>query len=299
MAAKLSFDRTLDFDYGVAAQLTPLIRRVIARNGGPFTFHGTGTYIVGHGRVAIIDSGPALNEHVVALSRAVEGETVTHLIVTHTHLDHSPATRLLQPIVGARSLGFGPHGGERGGEAVEEGADHDFVPDIRLAHGDVVSGAGWTLEAVHTPGHTSNHLCFALREERALFCGDHVMGWSTTVVSPPDGDMRAYRVSLAALLERDETIYWPTHGAPVCDPKAHVAALLEHRAEREAQILACLRDGVATIPEMVQRLYQEVDPRLHGAAGRSVLAHLIELVERGAAACEGKPSIGARYRLHA
>ncbi len=293
----LNFDRSLEFDYGAVAALTPLIRRVIARNGGPFTFHGTGTYIVGKGRVAIIDPGPDLDEHVAALLRAVEGETVTHLLVTHTHRDHSPAARRLKEALGAPTLGFGPHGGEAAGEAVEEGADHDFVPDIRLNHGDVVAGAGWSFEAVHTPGHTSNHLCFALKEERALFCGDHVMGWSTTVVSPPDGDMRAYRASLTALLGRDEAIYWPTHGAPVRDPKAHVAALLEHRAEREAQIIACLNGDIATIPEMVRRLYKDVDPRLHGAAGRSVLAHLIELVERGSVASEGVPSIGARYRL--
>lgn len=293
----LSFDRTLDFDYGAVAAPTPLIRRVIARNGGPFTFHGTGTYIVGRGRVAIIDPGPDLDEHVAALLRAVEGETVTHLLVTHTHRDHSPAARRLKRALGAPMLGFGRHGGEEAGEAVEEGADRDFVPDIRLAHGAVVSGAGWTLEAVHTPGHTSNHLCFALKEERALFCGDHVMGWSTTVVSPPDGDMRAYRASLAALLDRDETIYWPTHGAPVRDPRAHVAGLLDHRAEREAQILRCLREGIATIPEIVRRLYKDVDPSLHGAAGRSVLAHLIELVERGAVDCEGPAVLGSRYRV--
>lgn len=295
--ATLRFDRNLDFSYGAVAGLTPLVRRVVARNGGPFTFHGTGTYIIGRGRVAIIDPGPDLDEHVDALRRAVEGETVTHLFVTHTHRDHSPATRRLKQATGAPSYGFGPHGGEAAAEAVEEGADHDFVPDVRLSHGDAVAGAGWTLEAVHTPGHTSNHLCYALKEERALFCGDHVMGWSTTVVSPPDGDMRAYRASLAMLLERDETIYWPTHGAPVRDPKPYVAALLEHRAEREAQILECLRDGASTIPEMVQRLYRDIDPKLHGAAGRSVLAHLIQLVGRDAVVCEGDLSTTSRYRI--
>ncbi|MSO74369.1 MAG: MBL fold metallo-hydrolase [Alphaproteobacteria bacterium] len=295
----LKFDHTLDFEYGAVASLTPFIRRVIARNGGPFTFHGTGTYIVGRGRVGIIDPGPQLDQHIAALLHAVEGETVTHLFVTHTHLDHSPAARRLKRALGVPTLGFGPHGGDACGEDVEEGADHDFVPDIKLVHGDVVTGDGWTLEAVHTPGHTSNHLCFALKEEQALFCGDHVMGWSTTVVSPPDGDMRAYRASLAALLDRDETIYWPTHGSAVRDPKSHVAALIEHRAEREAQILACLRDGTTTISDIVRLLYKDVDPKLHGAAGRSVLAHLVELIERGRVACEGKLSIGSRYRLRA
>jgi glyoxylase-like metal-dependent hydrolase (beta-lactamase superfamily II) len=290
------FDRTLDFAYGAVAVLTPLIRRVVARNGGPFTLHGTGTYIVGRGTVAIIDPGPDLDEHVEALLSAVEGETVSHLLVTHTHRDHSPAARRLKARLGTPTYGFGPHGGARGDEAVEEGADHDFTPDVRIGHGDMIDGPGWSFEAVHTPGHTSNHLCFALKEESALFCGDHVMGWSTTVVSPPDGGMRAYRASLAALLARDETIYWPTHGGPVRDPKRHVAALIEHRAEREAQILACLSDGVATIPEIVRILYRDVDPRLHGAAGRSVLAHLIELVERGVVACDGAPIGAARYR---
>lgn len=295
MAAALRFDRTLEFEYGVVAHVSPLIRRVIARNGGAFTFHGTGTYIVGRGQVAIIDPGPLLDEHIEALRHAVAGETVTHLVVTHTHRDHSPAAAPLKALTGAPTFGFGPHGGEREGEAVEEGADHAFAPDVRVADGDVIEGRDWTLEAVHTPGHTSNHLCFALKEEQALFCGDHVMGWSTTVVSPPDGDMRAYRASLAGLLERDEAIYWPTHGAPVRDPKGHVAGLLEHRAEREAQIIACLREGVTTIPEIVGRLYKDVDPRLHGAAGRSVLAHLVELVERGAVRSDPAPSIVARF----
>ncbi|MBM3482129.1 MAG: MBL fold metallo-hydrolase [Alphaproteobacteria bacterium] len=296
MATPLRFDRTLEFEYGAVAPMTPLIRRVIARNGGAFTFHGTGTYIVGRGEVAIIDAGPLLDEHIEALQRAVAGETVTHLIMTHTHRDHSPAGAPLKLLTGAKTYGFGPHGGEREDEAVEEGADHNFSPDLRVRHGDMIEGHGWTLEAVHTPGHTSNHLCFALREENALFCGDHVMGWSTTVVSPPDGDMRAYRASLAALLAREEAIYWPTHGAPVRDPKIHVAGLLEHRAEREAQILACLADGLSTIPEIVRRLYKDVDPRLHGAAGRSVLAHLIELVDRGAVHADPVPTIGALFR---
>jgi glyoxylase-like metal-dependent hydrolase (beta-lactamase superfamily II) len=297
MAPPLRFDRELSFSYGAVAELTPLVRRVIARNGGPFTFHGTGTYIVGRGRVAIIDAGPERDDHVAALLAAVAGETVSHLVVTHTHRDHSPATRLLKAHTGAPTYGFGPHGGEHGGEAVEEGADHEFAPDHRLGHGEVIAGPGWTLEAVHTPGHTSNHLCFALREEKALFCGDHVMGWSTTVVSPPDGDMRAYRASLAALLARDEGVYWPTHGGPVRAPRDHVTALLAHRAEREAQIVAALRAGLTTIPAIVAALYRDVDPRLHGAAGRSVLAHLIELAERGAVRCAGAPSLAAEFQL--
>ena len=229
MSEPLPYVRELDFSYGAVAQVSPLIRRVIAHNPSVFTFHGTGTYIVGHGKVAIIDAGPDLAQHVDAVLAAVRGETVTHLIVTHTHIDHSPATRHIKAATGAETYGFGPHGGGEG-PAVEEGADRDFVPDHRLADGAVVAGDGWTLEAVHTPGHTSNHLCFALAEERALFSGDHVMGWSTTVVSPPDGDMGAYMVSLEKLKGRDEETYWPTHGPPI--PEA--AALRRQAAQPSA-----------------------------------------------------------------
>lgn len=298
MAVEIPYRRDFAFEYGRLEPVAPGIRRIVARNPGPFTFKGTGTYVVGEGEVAVIDPGPDLPEHVAALLAGLDGERITHILVTHTHRDHSPAARAVKEATGAPTYGFGPHaGGRRGETGAEEGGDWDFVPDIVVRDGDVIEGGNWRFEAVHTPGHTSNHLCFALREEAALFCGDHVMGWSTTVVSPPDGDMRAYRASLAALLGRDETIYWPTHGGPVRDPRRHVAALIEHRAEREAQVLACLRDGTETIPEIVKLLYRDVDPRLHGAAGRSVLAHLIELVERGAVACDGGPTVTARYRL--
>ena len=287
--------RDLDFTYGEAAQVSPLIRRVIASNASVFTFHGTGTYIVGHGKVAIIDAGPDLAEHVDAVLAAVEGETVTHLIVTHTHIDHSPATRHIKAATGAESYGFGPHGGGEG-PAVEEGADRDFVPDHRLDDGAVIAGCGWTLEAVHTPGHTSNHLCFALREEQALFSGDHVMGWSTTVVSPPDGDMGAYMASLDKLKARDETTYWPTHGPPITAPRRFVGKLLGHRRRREGEILAAVTEGADSIPELVERLYVGLDRRLHPAAARTVLAHLIHLVESGRVVCTGVPDEQARYR---
>jgi glyoxylase-like metal-dependent hydrolase (beta-lactamase superfamily II) len=293
----IPFRHELHFDYGAAARVSPLVRRVIARNPSMFTLYGTGTYIVGRGEVAIIDPGPDLAEHVDAILAAVEGEVVTHLVITHTHLDHSPATSALQAATGARSYGFGPHGTRDSDTRVEAGADYDFEPDQALEDGDLVRGRGWTLEAIHTPGHTSNHLCLALREENSLFSGDHVMGWSTTVVSPPDGNMPAYVASLRKLAARSETRVWPTHGPPIDDPRPFLHALVGHREEREAQILMCLRDGVGEIPEMVRRIYADVDPQLHYAAAHSVLAHLLGLLETDRVRCEGEAGVGSRFVL--
>ncbi len=293
----IQFRTALAFEYGQVARLSPSIRRVIARNPSLFTFHGTGTYILGTDNgVAIIDPGPDLAEHVEAVLAAVAGETVSHILITHTHIDHSPAAAAVKAATGAPTYGFGPHGTSPGGAQVEEGGDYDFTPDRVVADGDVIEGAGWTVEAVHTPGHTSNHLCFAFREENLLFSGDHVMGWSTTVVSPPDGDMAAYMASLVKLRARDEQRYWPTHGPAIDDPEPYVASFIAHRQERERQIGRCLADGLATIPEMVAVIYAEVDPKLHRAAGRSVLAHLIHMVDSGRAACAGPPAIESRYR---
>jgi len=299
MSAPIPFVRDLAFAYGVPDQVSPLIRRVIARNPSPFTFHGTGSYIVGHGKVAIIDPGPLLAEHIDALLDAVAGETVTHLIITHTHRDHSPAARFLKISTNAPTYGFGPHGSGRpdAGGDVEEGADHDFVPDVAVRSGSRIEGDGWTLEAVHTPGHTSNHLCYRLAEEAALFTGDHIMGWSTSVISPPDGDMQAYMTSLRRCLDRDERILWPTHGPPVTEPKALVAAFIAHREAREAAIADCLTRGMGTIPEMVATIYTDTPRALHAAAGRSVLAHLVHMIETGHAEADGPPDLGARYRL--
>jgi glyoxylase-like metal-dependent hydrolase (beta-lactamase superfamily II) len=299
MATEIAFVRDMSFDYGVAQQVTPLIRRVIARNGGSFTFYGTGTYIVGRGKVAVIDPGPDLAEHVDALEAELKDDEVTHLLITHTHRDHSPAAAHLKRSTGAPTYGFGPHGSgrpEADGE-VEEGADRDFAPDIVVRDGDRIEGAGWSFEAVHTPGHTSNHLCFVLAEENALFSGDHVMGWSTSIVSPPDGDMQAYMRSLEKLLERDEAIYWPTHGPPITEPRPFVQSFVAHRQAREAQITACLNEGRATIPEMVERMYAEVPKNLHPAAARSVLAHLVHMVETARAHCDGPPRENSVYRL--
>ena len=295
----LAFNRALDFAYGVPDRLSPLVRRVIARNPSPFTFHGTGTYIVGRGRVAVIDPGPELADHVDALIAALDaGEEVSHIIVTHTHVDHSPAARALKQRTGAPTYGFGRHGGGLGDAPVEAGADRDFVPDVALADGATIAGEGWTLGAVHTPGHTSNHLCFALAEEGALFPGDHVMGWSTTVVSPPDGDMAHYLASLARLEARADRLYYPTHGAPIPEPRAYVGALAAHRQVRDHQIARALAGGVDTIPALVAAIYTRLDPRLTAAAGRSVLAHLIQMVAEGRAACvgEGPPGPESRFR---
>jgi glyoxylase-like metal-dependent hydrolase (beta-lactamase superfamily II) len=303
MATEIPFRREFDFVYARAQQLSPLIRRVIARNPSPFTFKGTGTYIVGQGKVAVIDPGPDLADHVAALIAAVKGETVTHILVTHTHLDHSPAAAALKRATGAKTYAFGPHGSRRAeanpGATGEEGGDRDFVPDVELREGDAVEGPGWRLAAVETPGHTSNHLCFALPEERTLFTGDHVMGWSTSVITPPDGDMAAYMRSLEKLLRRDDALYWPTHGPAITTPRPHVEAFIAHRRERRAEILAALAQGDDTIPAIVARIYAGLDPRLAPAAGRSVFAHLIELVEAEEVFCNGPPAAASRFRLKA
>lgn len=292
----IPFIKELAFSYGEPANVTPLVRRVVANNPGPFTFHGTGTYVLGRGKVAIVDPGPADEAHVKALLDAVRNETVTHILITHTHIDHSPATAAIKKATGATTYGFGPHPTSPEGMA-EESGDHDFRPDVIVGDGDVISGHGWTVEAVHTPGHISNHLCFGVREEKVMFSGDHVMGWSTSVISPPDGDMKSYMTSLRKLLPREETLLIPTHGAEIRDPKTFVKAYMAHREDRERQIMACLREGLDTIPVMVKKMYAAVDPRLHGAAGRSVLAHLIHMIDTGRVISDGPPTVASRYKL--
>ncbi|QAY78520.1 MBL fold metallo-hydrolase [Sphingosinicella sp. BN140058] len=265
---------------GRIERVAPLVRRVLAPNPSPFTFTGTQTYIVGEGEVAVIDPGPAIQTHVEGILAALAGERIASILCTHTHRDHSPASRSLQALTGAPIVGCAPLDIADEGPRADDSFDPDYRPDRVLADRDTVSGAGWTLEAVATPGHTSNHLCFALREARALFSGDHVMGWSTTVVAPPDGDMTAYMESLARLQRRDDRIYYPAHGPAIDDPEAHLARLVAHRRGRERQILAALGRGEGRIPVMVEQMYGDVDPRLHPAAQRSVLAHLIDLEGR-------------------
>ena len=268
--------------YGKVERLSPLVRRVLARNPSAFTYTGTGTYLIGNGTIAVIDPGPDDAAHIKALIEAVSGETVSHIVITHTHKDHSPAAPALSAATGAPIVGCAPiRVDDDSGPKVEAGFDQTYAPDRVLMNAERVSGPDWTLEAVFTPGHTSNHLCYALPEEKALFSGDHVMGWSTTVVAPPDGEMAAYVASLRLLLERDETIYYPTHGDPVKDPSRFVRGLIGHRKQREGQILRQLADGPKLIPVMVAVMYAGVSPALHPAAGRSVLAHLIEMESRG------------------
>jgi glyoxylase-like metal-dependent hydrolase (beta-lactamase superfamily II) len=299
MPADIPFRREFAFEYGRLEAVAPGIRRIVADNPGPFTFKGTGTYIVGEGEVAVIDPGPDLAEHVEALLAGLAGERITHLLVTHTHRDHSPAAKAVKEATGAPTYGFGPHaGGVRGEPGSEEGGDWDFVPDIVVQDGDTIPGGKWRFEAVHTPGHTSNHLCFALPDAGILFSGDHVMGWSTSVIAPPDGDMAAYMDSLDKLLQRDsDRVYWPTHGPAITEPRRHVRAFIAHRREREAAILDCLKSGIDSVPAMVERLYVGLDPRLRGAAGRSVLAHLIDLIGRDIVTADGPSTVESRYRL--
>ena len=295
----IPFRRELEFEYAKVAEVAPGIRRVVARNPSPFTLYGTGTYILGRGRVAVVDPGPADEAHIHAILEATSGETITHMLVTHTHMDHSPGCRLLRAHTDAETYGHGRHGAARiaSGVVVEEGGDMDFEPDVTVRDGDTVEGDGWSVECVHTPGHTSNHICYAAAKSQALFSGDHVMGWSTSVISPPDGDMADYMASLERLLTRDEAVYWPTHGPAITDPKPHVRAFIAHRREREAEILDFLAKGPHRIAEMVPTLYAGVPRQLHPAAARSVLATLVLLVDRGDVACDGEVDVDGLYGL--
>ena len=279
-------------------QLSPMVRRLVAPNPSPFTFNGTCTYIVGQGRVAIVDPGPNDDSHLAALLAAVDGEQIDTILITHTHRDHSVGARKLRAATGARVVGaapFTPRGD--GSTGLDSAHDRDYSPDAILADGERWQGAGYAMEAIATPGHCSNHLCFALLEENALFSGDHVMGWSTSIVAPPDGSMRAYMDSLEKLRLRPETIYWPGHGGPVVEPQRYLRALIHHRRQREASILNMLANGPLTIPALVARIYVGLNPALTRAAGLSTLAHLEDLRERGMVAAEVEDGGGQRFRL--
>jgi len=271
---------------GVVAEVAPGVRRILCDNPGPFTWRGTNTYLIGQGRVAVLDPGPADSAQLSAILRATAGETITHILVSHTHRDHSPGVAALQAATGARSFGFGPHltPPDQGGE----GGDHGFTPDVTLADGAVLEGEEFRLTAIHTPGHCANHLCFA-REDGVVFSADHVMSWSTTVVSPPDGDMAAYMASLDKLAARDARLYLPGHGPPLPNPAPFVAALAAHRREREAKVLDALRVAQrATALELVPAVYGPVlHTKLVPAAARSLLAHLIKLAAEGQAVRDG------------
>ena len=299
MAVEIPYRRKLDFEYGKAEVLAPGIRRVIANNPSPFTFHGTGTYILGTGSVAVIDPGPDDEEHIDAILASLPGETISHILVTHTHMDHSPGCRLLQAKTGAPTYAYGPHGAGKieQGVQVEEGGDMDFDPDHLVTHGEIIQGGDWSVECVYTPGHTSNHLCFQLREQKALFTGDHVMGWSTSIISPPDGDMADYMLSLELLLERADDIYWPTHGPCIDEPRAHVEAYIAHRLEREQQIVACIKSGTLKIREMVPLMYKDTPEFMYPAAARSVLAAMENLVKKGAVKGSNGVTMDSAYSL--
>ena len=298
----IPFVRAFDVEYGRCDAVSPLIRRVVADNPGPFTFTGTWTYIVGRptrgAPVAVIDPGPPDAAHLEALHAAVAGQRVTHVLVTHTHRDHAPLARPFAEAVGAPVLAARPPARTvHASAALDEDHDEDFAPDVVLAGGEVLEQEDWTLEALATPGHASNHMAFVLREENALFSGDHVMGWSTTVVAPPDGDMTAYMASLDAVIAREFTTIWPTHGAPIREPGPFLEAYRAHRLEREAQVLERLAAGDRRISEMVPRLYAAVDERLWPAASLSIWAHLIALERAGRVAADPGPTLDAAWLL--
>ncbi|WP_273280401.1 MBL fold metallo-hydrolase [Hyphomonas atlantica] len=296
----IPYIREIEFEYGVVEQVSPLIRRVIANNPGPFTYVGTGVYIIGHGEVAVIDPGPENADHFEALKKALEGETVTHVLVTHGHSDHSPLATPLAEWAGcktyAKSCGVPTAKGELG-----SADDLGFMPDVKVGDGDVISGPGWTLDVIETPGHTCNHLCFGLREENACLSGDHIMGWSTTVVAPPDGDMGDYMRSLDKIQAMEFDTLWPTHGSPIRGKEfvdRFITEYANHRRAREAAILDQMRSGQTSIPEMVKVMYADVDKRLHPAAAMSVLGHMIELIKTGVAVSpDDKPTVRSHFEL--
>ena len=294
----IPYVRDIKFEYGRVDQVSPLIRRVIANNPGPFTFTGTGTYIIGKGEgVAVIDPGPDDDAHLQAILAAVAGETVSHILITHHHMDHSPLARPLAAKTGATIYGCAVQTPVvEDAVRTEAGAD-SFTPDISVCGGAAIAGPGWTFEAIPTPGHTSNHICYALAEENACFTGDHIMGWSTTVVTPPDGNMGAYIASLDAIQARGFARLWPTHGPPITEVGPFIDAYRAHRMDRERQILEHLAAGQTRIVDMVPKMYVGVDARLYPAAGRSVLAHLIELVRDGRVVADGAPEGNSEYRL--
>lgn len=301
MSDDIAFDRNFTTPPGRVEEVAPGVRRIVAPNPSPFTFTGTCTYIVGRGKVAIIDPGPDNPAHVAAVLEAVKGESVTHVVVTHTHRDHSPAAPAIVAATGARTVGEGPHRPSRPlfiGEAnpMDASADADFQPDIVLGDKDVLEGSGWTLEAVTTPGHAANHLAFAYQEGDLLFSGDHVMGWATSIVAPPDGAMGDYIQSLEKLTARPETLFLPGHGPVIRDADRFVKDYLAHRHAREAAIMRGLERS-NTIPDLVRGIYIGLDPRLFGAASLTVLAHLEHLVGQGLVRTEGQPAMDGAFRI--
>lgn len=290
MSAELAFNRSVDVDYGVAQEVAPGVRRIVANNPGPYTFLGTNTYVVGSGEVAVIDPGPADERHLKAVADAIKGERLAYILVTHSHRDHCDGARGLQALAGGEIAAFGPTGTERG--AGPPGLSYDFVdpsfvPDRKLEDGDTVKGHSFALDVLHMPGHAPDHLCFALVGKRTVFTGDHVMGWNTTVIAPPEGNLAMFLASLERLMQRHDKMFLPAHGGRIQTPQRVVRAYIMHRKWREQTILACLDDGVCTIPRIVERLYGALDAGLKEAAALSVLAHLEHLINRDLVAAEG------------
>ncbi len=302
MSDEPKFELGFEPAHGQAITVADNVQRITVPNGGPLTFHGTNSYIVGNKSVCVIDPGPDIDVHFEALMRALEGREVTHIAVSHTHKDHSPLSRRLKAATGAKIVAEGPHRParplfEEETNPFAESSDTEFVPDIILKDGETVSGDGWSLTGIATPGHTANHMAFALDESGILFSADHVMAWATTIVAPPDGAMTDYMASLERLMQRDDRIYLPGHGGPVNDPLPFLRGLRTHRRMRERAILERLKVGDRNIADMVKVIYRETDPRLHGAAGLSVLAHLEDLVARGLVACDGVPRLSGHYEI--
>lgn len=297
---ELDLNREFEPAHGAAVPVAEHVLRVTVNNPGPFTFHGTNSYIVGRDTLAVIDPGPEDEAHFRTLMQAIGGRPVSHIFVSHTHKDHSPLARRLAAATGATIAAEGPHRAARPlniGEVnpLDASADTDFDPDIRMADGAAIKGDGWAIRAVHTPGHTANHVAFGLEGTGILFSADHVMAWATTIVAPPDGAMADFMTSLDALMQRDDTLYLPGHGGPVTRPAQFLRGLRTHRRMRERAILERLKAGDRTIPEMVAKIYRDTDPRLHGAAGLSVLAHLEDLVARGAVETDGPAAINGVF----
>ncbi|MDE1972629.1 MAG: MBL fold metallo-hydrolase [Hyphomicrobiales bacterium] len=302
MSDDIAYNKEFGLVPGRPVEVAPGVRALVANNPGPFTFKGTVSYIIGRGNVAIVDPGPDDEAHVASLLNAVRGETVTHVFVTHTHRDHSPAVPAIKAATGATVYAEGPHRPARPlhiGETnrLDASADMDFRPDVTLADGAVVNGGGWTIEAIATPGHTANHMAYALREADLILSGDHVMAWSTSIVAPPDGAMSDYMTSLEKLARRREPLYLPGHGGPVRAAPNFVRGYIRHRKGREESILHRLARGAADIPTLVRAIYIGIDSRLAGAAALSVLAHLEDMVARGIVVTDGTPSINGIYRL--
>ncbi len=301
--SELSFEQEFEACHGEAVEVSPMVRRITCNNPGPFTFKGTNSYVVGRGKVAIIDPGPEDEDHFATILDAVRGETVSHIVITHTHRDHSPLTHRLQQATGAKTYGYGPHGSGRPAKAVTSGdvtldaaGDHAFKPNVRVDHGDVIDGEGWSLEAVFTPGHCSNHLAFALQEESVLFSGDHVMAWATSVIAPPDGHMADYFASLRTLVSRDQDkVYLPGHGPAKRQPQRFSRAFLTHRQMREKAVLQHIQSGERRITDVVKKVYAGIDERLYTAAALSTLAHVEHLIEQNLVRAHGELSLETEY----